>query len=298
MTHREIRSRLGADIARRVVVGCGLKPNSLRQLAVLDREIPLERRLCLASNLEALAGDLTQLARELREIYMPEEWTNSLGMFFRRIPAGTFQMGGNSDTNTNQPIHQVHISKPFYLGKYPVTQAEWQAVMGSNPAHFKGTNRPVETVSWEEAQAFIAKLNAREPCDRYRLPTEAEWEYACRGGSELAYSFGDDASLLGEYAWYDGNSGNETHPVGEKLPNGWGLHDMHGNVWEWVQDWYDENYYRNSPGIDPVNEKPGSLRVIRGGSWDDAPRYLRSAYRGVDTPGYRGGGLGFRLLRV
>jgi formylglycine-generating enzyme required for sulfatase activity len=198
----------------------------------------------------------------------PEEWTNSLGMAFRRIPAGTFQMG-SAGHNDEKPVHQIHISKPFYLGKYPVTQSEWKALMGTTPAQQRdkadkswdlygiGDRHPMYYVSWEEAQAFIAELNAREPGERYRLPTEAEWEYACRGGSETAYSFGDDASLLGEYARYDGNSDNETHPVGEKLPNGWGLYDMHGNVWEWVQDWYDEGYHKSSPATDPVNGKSG-----------------------------------------
>jgi formylglycine-generating enzyme required for sulfatase activity len=253
--------------------------------------------LCLASNLEALAGDLTQIARELRVSCMPGEWTNSLGMFFRRIPAGTFQMGSDGH-NDEKPVHQVHISKPFYLGKYPVTQAEWQAVMGSNPSYFEGAERPVERVSWEESQAFIAKLNAREPGKRYRLPTEAEWEYACRGGSESAYSFGDDASLLGEYAWYDGNSGRETHPVGEKLPNGWGLYDMHGNVWEWVQDWYGSDYYpgRPYPDVDPTGPDDGPNRVIRGGGWGNAPQCLRSAYRSYALAGYRGSFIGFRLV--
>jgi formylglycine-generating enzyme required for sulfatase activity len=242
-----------------------------------------------------MAADLTQIARDLRS---ESDWTNSLGTVFRWIPAGTFRMGG---ARYNQkPVHQVQITQPFYLGKYPVTQAEWQAVMGSNPSRFKGTNRPVETVSWEEVQEFIAKLNAREAGERYRLPTEAEWEYACRAGSKTAYSFGEDDSLLGEYAWYDGNSGNETHPVGEKLANGWGLHDMHGNVWEWCQDWYHSKYCRGraGPDVDPVGPPTGSHRVVRGGSWYCTPWYLRSATRGYVTPGYRGNGLGFRLLRI
>ncbi len=240
-----------------------------------------------------------------------EEWTNSLGMAFRRVPTGTFKMG-NEEFTWSQPVHPVQITKPFYMGKYPVTQGEWKALMGKTPAQQEkkaeeewqlgirgeGDRYPMYYVSWEEAQAFIAKLNQREPGERYRLPTEAEWEYACRAGSESAYCFGNDEQVLGEYGWYDGNSGGRAHPVGEKLPNAWGLHDMHGNVWEWVQDWYDEAYYKSSPKADPPGPSTGSLRVSRGGGWDSAPRLLRSAFRDNISPGDRGYHLGFRLLRT
>ncbi len=158
---------------------------------------------------------------------------------FCRIPAGTFLMGEQGKQ------HQVTLTKDFYMARHPVTQALWQTIMGNNPSNFKGENHPVEMVSWEDVQEFITNLNERTGENRYRLPTETEWEYACRSGSPGAYCFGDDESLLGGYAWYNTNSDSKTHPVGGKKPNSWGLYDMHGNVWEWCQDWYGDY----SPGL-------------------------------------------------
>jgi formylglycine-generating enzyme required for sulfatase activity len=194
-----------------------------------------------------------------------------------------------------KPQHKVSISKPFYLGKFAVTQSQWEAVMGSNPSEFKGRSNPVENVSWADAQEFIKHLSAKEGHSRYRLPTEAEWEYAARAGTTGTYSFGDDADSLGRYAWYDGNSGDKTHPVGQKQSNPWGLYDMHGNVWEWVQDWFDKEYYSRSPGTDPKGPSSGSSRVLRGGSWFINAWSCRSALRGYYTPGGRNGSFGFRL---
>jgi formylglycine-generating enzyme required for sulfatase activity len=208
-------------------------------------------------------------------------------MDFCRIPAGTFLMGEQGKQ------HQVTLTKDFYMARYPVTQALWQVIMGNNPSHFKGKNHPVEKVSWGDAQEFITKLNERTRENRYRLPTEAEWEYACRSGSSETYCFGDDKKLLGEYAWYSNNSDQKTHAVGEKKPNAWGLYDMHGNVWEWCQDWY-KGY---SPGsvIDPVGPSSGSYRVGRGGSWNYDAGYCQSAYRLSLGPGYRPSNFGLRL---
>ncbi len=158
---------------------------------------------------------------------------NRLGMEMVLIPAGEFQMGSNTGDSDEQPVHTVRISRPFYLGTYEVTQGQWQAVMGRNPSWFTGEpTRPVERVSWDNIQIFLQQLNAREGGAGYRLPTEAEWEYAARAGTSTAYSFGDDEQKLGEYAWYRANASNTTRPVGLKTPNAWGLHDMHGNVWE------------------------------------------------------------------
>ena len=169
--------------------------------------------------------------------------------------------------------------------------------MGTNPSHLTGDrNRPVERVSWEDTQGFIRKLNMREGRARYRLPTEAEWEYACRAGSQTSYSFGDAPPQLDAYGWYADNSGEMTHPVGQRKPNTWGLYDMHGNVWEWVQDWYGA--YAPEPVTDPQGPASGSERVFRGGSWVNPAMGCRSAFRYRLAPGRRFDYLGFRLLRT
>ena len=215
---------------------------------------------------------------------------------FIAIPAGEFLMGCSPGDNEcdgdERPPHRVRISKPFEMGKYEVTQAQWEAVMGSNPSRFKGPDRPVEQVSWEDAQQFITRLNARNDGYRYRLPTEAEWEYAARAGSTGKYY--DD---LNQIAWYRDNSGGQTQPVGRKQPNAWGLHDMLGNVWEWCSDWYGEGYYASSPQADPRGPDSGEFRSLRGGSWDNNPRSLRVSNRGGNSPGDRYNLVGFRLLR-
>jgi formylglycine-generating enzyme required for sulfatase activity len=217
------------------------------------------------------------------------------------IPAGEFMMGSpESDKDTvhhEKPQHRVRITKPFYLGKYLVTQAQWEAVMGNNPSYFKGPRNPVEDVSWEDCRGFVEKLNAKSPPGegKFQLPTEAQWEYACRAGSTTRYCFGDDEKQLGEYAWYGANSGSKTHPVGEKKANAWGLYDMHGNVWEWCQDWFDARYYAKSPTDDPTGPAGGAYRVYRGGSWYYPAWCCRSANRNLDVPGNRDLNLGLRV---
>ena len=215
------------------------------------------------------------------------------GMEFAWIPAGDFRMGSTSSdaSDLEQPVTRVRISRGFWLGKHEVTQAEWQAVMGTNPSRFSGCGRcPVEEVSWEDAQAFIGRLNARGEGTRYRLPTEAEWEYAARAGTS-----GDRYGNLDAIAWHDGNSGDRTHPVGQKAPNAFGLHDMLGNVFEWVQDWYGG--YPGGSLTDPRGPASGSRRVLRGGGWPGGARFCRASNRSVSTPGSRLY-LGFRLLRT
>ncbi len=220
---------------------------------------------------------------------------NSIGIEFVAIEAGSFMMGNERYYDDQKPVHEVRISKAFYMGKYPVTQSQWEAVMEGNPSHFNGPDLPVESVSWNEVQFFIKKLNEMEDTNEYRLPTEAEWEYACRADTETEYYFGDDENQLGLYAWYYDNSDRKTHPVGQKLPNTWGLYDMHGNVWEWVQDWYD--YYKNGYSTDPEGPDSGSGRVLRGGCWSNIAGNLRSADRGPNSPDSSNYGIGFRLAR-
>ena len=224
----------------------------------------------------------------------PDETRTFDGIEFVGIPAGEFQMGSTSSEadSDEQPVTQVRITRGFWMGKYEVTQAQWEAVMGSNPSHFTncGGDCPVEGVSWEDVQEFIGKLNARSGGRPYRLPTEAEWEYAARAGT-TEDRYGD----LDEIAWCRSNSGRTTHPVGEKAANAWGLHDMLGNVWEWVQDWYGR--YPGGSVTDPTGPASGSGRVFRGGSWADFAGRCRSAFRYGISPGDRDGSLGFRLLR-
>jgi formylglycine-generating enzyme required for sulfatase activity len=249
-----------------------------------------------------------------REPLPPREMlTNSIGMQLTLIPAGEFRMG-SMDSWGGEP-HPVRLTKPFYLGVCPVTQQQYEDVMGTNPSHFRGDRlRPVERVSWIDAVEFCNRLSDREGRglyyrideqgvtirggDGYRLPTEAEWEYACRAGTTSEYSFGDDSALLPEYAWFDGNSGGQTQPIAAKKPNRWGLYDMHGNVWEWCQDWYDADYYRRSPVEDAPGPDSGSCRVLRGGSWYYQPEYCRSAACGGGLPGYRYDFIGFRAART
>lgn len=205
------------------------------------------------------------------------------------IRPGKFLMGSETAAD-EKPVHKVTISQQFYLGKYEVTQAQWEAVMGSNPSGFKGATLPVEQVSWEDCQEFIEKLNSKG-IGTFRLPTEAEWEYACRAGTT-----GDHAGNLDEMAWYKMNSDDKTHLVGTKKANPWGLYDMHGNVWEWCQDRYGD--YPTGAVQDPAGAAGGSFRVFRGGSWNSRAYNCRSANRNRYSPSYRSDGLGFRLVRA
>ena len=208
-----------------------------------------------------------------------------LAMEFVKIAPGEFMMGcstGDIDCNDDErPQHRVQITKSFEIGKYEVTQTQWQAVMDSNPSTMKGSDRPVETVTKIEAQDFLNRLNAQNDGYRYRLPTEAEWEYAARAGTAGPY-----AGSLNDIAWYAGNSEDETHTVGKKKPNAWGLYDMEGNVREWVEDLYARNYYNNSPAADPTGPAPG-LRGERG--FRGVPPFGPDGPRGGPPPGGFGG---------
>jgi formylglycine-generating enzyme required for sulfatase activity len=244
--------------------------------------------------------------------------TRTAGIKLKRIPAGEFLMGSPDEdkdaSGDEKPRHRVRITRPSYLGVTEVTQGQYRAVTGQSPSQFKGSDDlPVEQVSWDDAIAFCNKLSEAEGLkpyyrfgageqsggDGYRLPTEAEWEYACRAGNPARYSFGDDPASLGEYAWIDEDfAKGSTHPVGQKRPNAFGLFDMHGNVWEWCWDWYDAKPYAQSPVDDPSGPlKAASFRVRRGGSWINDPLNARSANRDGNIPGYRFISLGFRLAR-
>ncbi|MDR3606697.1 MAG: formylglycine-generating enzyme family protein [Oligoflexia bacterium] len=236
---------------------------------------------------------------------------------FVKIPHGTFQMGspaGEDGHFENEGLHTVTISHDFEIGVYDVTQRQWFQVMGNNPSYFSSQrycgsdfvsvngiglcpNNPVEQVSWNDAQSFIQKLNQAGDGYTYRLPTEAEWEYAARAGSQTAYYFGNDENLLDANAWYAENAGSQTHPVGLKTANAFGLYDLAGNVFQWVQDYYGGNYASASV-TDPVGPSSGTIRVFRGGGWAYYPQFCRSAVRFGDTPETRTYDAGFRLVRT
>jgi formylglycine-generating enzyme required for sulfatase activity len=229
------------------------------------------------------------------------------GSGFVQIPAGEFVMGSAEGNADEQPEHRVQITRPFEMSKYETTQAQWDAIMlsphvmpttkarveGVNPSHFKGPTLPVENVTWNNVQEFIRLLNLRDPKHNYRLPTEAEWEYAARAKDEE-----DLPSDLEAFAWFEPNSQGKTQPVGQKKPNPFGLYDMHGNVREWVQDWYAPDSYSASPVDDPPGPASGSYRVYRGGSWHSAAKYCRTTFRGFDFPANDDYSVGFRLVRT
>ena len=218
------------------------------------------------------------------------------GMEFVWVPPGEFRMGSTEADNDEEPVTRAHISRGFWLGKYEVTQAKWQTEIGTTPSDNTGCAQcPVEQVSWHDAQDFIRSLNGRCRCGNvYRLPTEAEWEYAARAGTT-----GDRYGNLDAIGWHDGNSGNRTHPVGQKAPNAWGLYDMLGNVYEWVGDWYDE--YPGGAVTDPqgpASSLHGTARVHRGGGWPHSARYSRAGDRNWAASDFLADFLGFRLLRT
>jgi formylglycine-generating enzyme required for sulfatase activity len=251
-----------------------------------------EESLRLKSPFSGDVAKATQvaLAKWLR---MPEEWTNSVGMKFRPIPAGTYK--------------KMTLTKPFWLGIHQVTQGQWQQVMGTTPwkgqgRKAKGSDVAATFVSWDDAVEFCEKLSRKEG-KRYRLPTEAEWEWACRAGTTTRYSFGDDEKRLGEYAWWGGifGSGNcqkelYAHCVGQKKSNPLGLYDVHGNVWEWCNDWHANVNPMDAEAIDPQGPSSGAFRVLRGGSWLEPPISQRSSDRAYGMPVSRGNNAGCRVV--
>ena len=297
--------------------------NSIEERKKLEEELEKERAAIRAIELEKQNAIIrAQLEAGTRKV-----WTvNGVEFAFRWCPPGTFMMGSPTSEDgryDNETQHQATLTKGFWMMETEVTQKQWKAVMGNNPSKFKGDDLPVEQVSWNDCQDFCRKCAQRGL--PLQLPTEAQWEYACRAGSTTALPNGNirilgknNAPALDPIAWYGGNSSQGfvgqsdynssawsetqyrggpcgTHPVGKKNPNNWGLYDMHGNVWEWCQDWFGD--YPIGSVTDPVGPSSGSRRVIRGGNWVDMPRRCRSAYRLDVEPDDRNGGLGFRVVR-
>jgi len=244
---------------------------------------------------EMFPPDPTPDPTPVEDMELPDS-ADSIGMKFKLIPAGTFTMGDASGQDDETP-HEVTLTQPFKMGVHEITQAQYEQVMGVNPSTFKGADNPVENVSWDDAVEFCRRLSElpaeKEAGNVYRLPTEAEWEYACRAGTTTKFSFGDDDSALGDYAWYAENSAKKTHPVGSKLPNAWGLYDVHGSVWEWCQDWSDA--YPGGAVTDPTGPASGSSRAYRGGGWDDFAEICGSVTRLGIPPSYRLDSRGFRV---
>ncbi|MFA4985436.1 MAG: formylglycine-generating enzyme family protein, partial [Candidatus Brocadiia bacterium] len=218
-----------------------------------------------------------------------------------QVKAGSFKMG-SEDGYREKPIHLVTLSHAFFIGAKEVTQAQYKAVMGENPSEFKGDDLPVDSVSWYDAMKFCSKLTESERKNghlpkemEYRLPTEAEWEYCCRAGSTSKFCVGDDDALLGDYAWSKENSEEKTHPVGGKKPNDWGIYDMHGNVYEYCLDWFEE-VYRAEDQTDPIAAAKMENRVFRGGSWNNEAQYCRSSIRRSCDPVSKSEYTGFRVV--
>lgn len=217
-----------------------------------------------------------------------------LGMKMVYVEGGTFQMGSSEGESDEKPVHYVTLSS-YYIAECEVTQAQWKKIMGNNPSYFKGDDRPVEQVTWEEANAFCRELSLMTG-KKYVLPTEAQWEYAARGGKKGYGSLYSGSFAIDKVAWYDGNSGNRTHSVKQKQPNELGLYDMSGNVWEWCQDWYGS--YSSDSQRNPQGPSSGSFRVLRGGGWYRSARFCRVSSRYYCAPSYNSGTYGFRIVCI
>jgi formylglycine-generating enzyme required for sulfatase activity len=243
--------------------------------------------------LEKKFVQLLQLTQGKSKNYI-ENAVNGINLEMVYIPAGEFMMGSHFNSD-ELPIHKVELQE-FYLGKYPITQAQYQKVMGENNSDFKGVNNPVECVSWNDAQEFCRRLSQLSG-RKYLLPNEAQWEYACRAGvTEEESSFGNDENQLKDYCWYNMNSERRTHPVGQKKPNNWGLYDMHGNVWEWCQDDYVDNYYDTPRDGSAYKDESIQFSVLRGGSWFIGSMFCRSAKRTRATYDSISSDVGFRVM--
>jgi len=312
----------------------GARRKNLVPALIDDVEIPFEFRRIQAARLVDWKGrsphpEFDTLLEAVRAILGQKAGyiaTSSIGMKLVYIPAGSFMMGSSDsaaqmakefkkeyeiddveeeDFTNELPQHQVRISKGFWMGQTVVTRGQYTSVMkakpwSGNPGVRKRTDNPAVCVAWSEAVEFCSRLSQKEG-KTYRLPTEAEWEYACRAGTTTRSSFGESDSSVGDYAWFWGNTSevgqDYAHPVGQKKPNPWGLYDMHGNVWEWCSDFYDDDYYSNSPSVDPTGPSSGKVRSQRGGSWNEFPCSLRCSVRTSLHPSREENNVGFRVVR-
>jgi formylglycine-generating enzyme required for sulfatase activity/serine/threonine protein kinase len=292
---REQLEQAAIDMAEQIETSKA-REAELQQALAAQRELA-ESRLAMLKKVEGETAEPKPTETSDEPIDLQETLVNSIGIELKLIPAGAFTMG-QAGSDSDETPHEVTLTQPFYIGVYEVTNAQWQRVMGSVPRNREdGDDLPVANVSWDDANEFCRRLSAlaeeKQAGRVYRLPTEAEWEYACRAGTTKQWSFGEDESRLGDYAWFGGNSDGQTHAAGTKKPNAWGLFDMHGNVWEWCSDWYGG--HGEGEVTDPQGPSRGIGRVIRGGSWDDAAGNCGSANRGRDVPSSRIVILGFRL---
>lgn len=282
---------------------------ALQDEAIVKKKAELEETIAEVEKLRArlqgpswaYPGELQKKVALQQKLPVAREFELSTGVSLRfiLIPPGSFDMGSDAGYENECPVHRVEFAVPFYLAITPVTQAQWLSLSSGNPSCFKGDQLPVEHVSWDECSNFVIAL-AKKFGETFRLPTEAEWEYACRAETTTPYFFGKDASSLPEYAWFNKNSEKTTHAVAAKKSNNWGLFDMHGNVWQWCQDCYDEKYYEKSPRQNPMGPlgDRGAIRVCRGGSWSNIPSDLRSSTRQGYPPNFRSPTIGFRPLLV
>ena len=257
----------------------------------IDLAIYYQRQICALDNGVAEAQKLADLVSRKQEAE-----ARRVKFLFISVSAGEFDMGCSPEDGecsaAENPRHHVQIAKGFEIGQYPVTQATWESVMSGNPSHFRGPDRPVEEVAWGDVQEFLRRLNARADGYRYRLPTEAEWEYAARAGSGFN-RYGAPEAI----AWFEENSGLQTHAVGQKQPNAWGLYDTLGNVWQWVEDWFGPEYYQSSPGVNPKGPASGEFRVVRGSPWNYHAKSVRLSFRYRWPADHRGADVGFRCVR-
>ena len=284
-----------AICAAAVTLYAAAEPKNMKKTAIVTQAATLPHRLSLAPTTKHTSVATEHAASTPNLINRPKSTITepATGMELMAVPGGCYQMGDNGGDADEKPVHQVCLDS-FYIGKHEVTQGQWLQIMGTTPAFFSfcGNDCPVENVSWNDVQEFISKLN-RLNSGGYRLMTEAEWEYACRsGGKSERFCGGDD---VGAVAWYDRNSSSKPHQGGEQQSNGLGLFDMSGNVWEWVSDLYQNDYYATTQGRNPVGALTGPKRVMRGGSWYNDHKNVRASIRGSLEPGYRSINLGFRM---